>query len=83
MRLSDLSRTDSRDRSLLKHLEMEREKKILKVQVGGPFQITLWEDRTHGHSWQPIFDSIPVQLVDDDYVRTIHVDTADFGEPTQ
>jgi len=63
-------------------LAMEREKKTLKVHVGEPFRITLWEDRTHGHSWQPHFDSTPVQLVDDDYVRTIHVDTADFGKRT-
>ncbi len=61
---------------------MEREKKTLKVRVGEPFKITLWEDRTHGHSWQPQFDSAPVELVDEDYVRTIHVDTADFGKRT-
>jgi predicted secreted protein len=61
---------------------MERENKTLKVRVGEPFKITLWEDRTHGHSWQPQFDSLPIELVDEDYERTIHVDTADFGKRT-
>lgn len=61
---------------------MEKEKKTLRVQVGEPFKITLWEDRTHGHSWQPCLDSIPIQLVDDQYERTIHVDTADSGRRT-
>jgi predicted secreted protein len=64
------------------HPAMESEKKTLKVRVGEPFKITLWEDRTHGHSWHPRFDAAPVQWVDDDYVRTIHVDTADFGKRT-
>jgi predicted secreted protein len=61
---------------------MEGEKKTLKVQVGEPFRITVWEDRTHGHSWQPRFDSAPIELLDEDYVRTIHVDTADSGRRT-
>ncbi len=61
---------------------MTSETKILKVQVGDPFHITLWEDRTHGHSWQPRLDSLPIQWVDDQYVRTINVDTADSGKRT-
>jgi len=61
---------------------MEQEKKILNVRVSESFRITLWEDRTHGHSWQPILDSIPIQLLDDVYARTIHVDTADSGKRT-
>ena len=61
---------------------MEHEKKIMQVQVGEPFKIVLWEDRTHGHSWQPQLNSAPLELVDEDYERTIHVDTADFGKRT-
>jgi predicted secreted protein len=66
----------------MEHLSMEREKKMLQVQVGDPFKITLWEDRTHGHSWQPQFNSAPLELVDENYERTINVDTADFGKHT-
>jgi predicted secreted protein len=59
-----------------------REKKIIQARAGEPFLIALWEDRTHGHSWQPRLDSTPIQLLDDRYVRTIHVDTADSGKRT-
>ena len=59
-----------------------QENKRLKVQVGEPFRITLWEDRTHGYSWQPRLDSIPIELLVDDYERTINVDTADSGRRT-
>ena len=60
----------------------EQKKKSLKVRVGEPFRITLWEDRTHGYSWHPQLDSLPIDLIDDDYEQTIHVDTADSGKRT-
>lgn len=59
-----------------------KEKKILKVRAGEPFKVTLWEDRTHGYSWQHVENSAPVELLSDEYERTINVDTADSGKRT-
>jgi len=54
--------------------------KILDVHAGGSFEITLWEDRTSGYSWTPSYDVEALDLLDDDYRRTVNVDTADFGK---
>jgi predicted secreted protein len=56
--------------------------KALDVSVGETFDVTVWEDRTAGYSWTPQYDSSALDLIDDDYQRTVNVDTADFGRRT-
>ncbi len=56
--------------------------KALDVSVGETFDVTVWEDRTAGYSWTPQYDSSALDLNDDDYQRTVNVDTADFGRRT-
>ncbi|MFZ5862761.1 MAG: protease inhibitor I42 family protein [Nitrospirota bacterium] len=56
--------------------------KIIDAVVGESFDVTVWEDRTAGYSWTPQYDSNALDLVDDDYQRTVNVDTADFGRRT-
>ncbi|MBI3608832.1 MAG: protease inhibitor I42 family protein [Nitrospirae bacterium] len=54
--------------------------KIIDANAGNTFQITLWEDRTGGHSWAPRYAPDALDLIDDEYRRTVSVDTADFGK---
>jgi predicted secreted protein len=54
--------------------------KVIEAEAGGTFDITLWEDRTAGHSWTPRYPPDALDLIDDDYRRTVNVDTADFGK---
>lgn len=54
--------------------------KIIEAETGQPFYISMWEDRTGGHSWTPRYDAQALDLLDDDYQRTVSVDTADFGK---
>lgn len=54
----------------------------MQVRVGEPFTVMLWEDRTHGHLWQPRLDDLPIRVLDDDYERTIQIDLADSGKRT-
>lgn len=61
---------------------MQQPSKTLDVSVGESFDVTVWEDRTAGYSWTPQYDSIALDLIDDDYQRTVNVDTADFGRRT-
>jgi predicted secreted protein len=56
--------------------------KSIDATAGDPFQVTLWEDRTAGYSWTPRYDPAALDLIDDDYQRTVNVDTADFGRRT-
>lgn len=56
--------------------------KSLDAVAGDTFAVTLWEDRTAGYSWSPRYDSAAFDLIDDDYQRTVNVDTADFGRRT-
>ena len=54
--------------------------KIIDADAGNTFQITLWEDRTGGYSWTPRYAPDALDLIDDEYSRTVSVDTADFGK---
>lgn len=53
--------------------------KTIETEAARTFTIMLWEDRTGGHSWTPRYDPQALDLLDDDYQRTVNVDTADFG----
>ncbi len=54
--------------------------KTIDAEAGGTFRVTLWEDRTGGHSWTPRYPPDALDLIDDEYSRTVSVDTADFGK---
>lgn len=56
--------------------------KSLEAVAGDTFAVSLWEDRTAGYSWTPRYDPAAFDLIDDDYQRTVNVDTADFGRRT-
>lgn len=56
--------------------------KTIEASAGDRFDITLWEDRTAGYSWTPRYDPAGFDLIDDDYRRTVNVDTADYGRRT-
>ena len=56
--------------------------KSIDATAGDTFEVSLWEDRTAGYSWTPRYDPSAFDLVDDDYQRTVNVDTADYGRRT-
>jgi predicted secreted protein len=60
----------------------ENAAKILDATAGDTFEVSLWEDRTAGYSWTPRYDPAAVDLIADDYQRTVNVDTADYGRRT-
>jgi len=45
--------------------------KVLSTRLGGTVIIRLWEDRTRGEIYMPLFDSAAVALVNDDYDRSM------------
>ncbi len=47
----------------------EQQKKI-ETRVGALFKIRMWEDRTRGESWTPLYDPTAFILIDDDYEET-------------
>ncbi|MBM4119952.1 MAG: protease inhibitor I42 family protein [Nitrospira sp.] len=55
------------------------ETKHVAVQIGQPFPITLWEDRTRGEQWVPTYDTAAVALVSDDYHRVAGNNAVDNG----
>ena len=61
---------------------IQHEQKVIDVTQGAAFDVTVWEDRTAGYSWTPQYDPESLDLIDDDYQRTVNVDTADFGRRT-
>jgi predicted secreted protein len=63
-------------------ISTEATTKTIDATAGEPFHVALWEDRTAGYSWTPRYDANAFDLIDDDYQRTVNVDTADFGRRT-
>ena len=51
--------------------ERWKQEKILKTRPDGIITIRLWEDRTRGEIYMPLYDSDAVALVNDDYERSI------------
>jgi predicted secreted protein len=45
--------------------------KVLRARAGGTVAIRLWEDRTRGEIYMPLFDSAAVVMVNDDYDRSM------------
>ena len=55
------------------------EKKIIHAKAGESFKIRLWEDRTRGSRWTPIFDGASIRLLGDTYERTRNIRVSDIG----
>jgi predicted secreted protein len=62
--------------------EQEPDAKTLKAHVGGAVHIRLWEDRTRGEQWVPIYDAGVMPLVEDDFLRTASNNAVDAGQRT-
>ncbi len=59
--------------------EADRDAKTMRVVAGGTFQIHLWEDRTRGELWVPVYEPASLVLVSDEYVRTANGNAVDSG----
>lgn len=62
--------------------EQEPGAKVVKARVGMPVHIRLWEDRTRGELWVPIYDAAVMPLVEDDFLRTASNNAVDQGPRT-
>ncbi|MBX3236940.1 MAG: protease inhibitor I42 family protein [Nitrospiraceae bacterium] len=62
--------------------ERESEAKAITGKVGQPVRIHLWEDRTRGELWVPIYDPKTMPLVDDDFLRIASGNAVDTGRRT-
>ncbi len=60
--------------------EQEPGAKVIKARVGMPVHIRLWEDRTRGELWVPIYDASVMSLVEDDFLRTASNNAVDAGQ---
>ncbi len=58
---------------------MEENSKTIHTKKAEAFKIQLWEDRTRGSRWTPIYDAASLKLMDDDYVRTQNIRVTDTG----
>ena len=47
-----------------------KEEKAVEARVGGTVTIRLWEDRTRGEIYVPLYDPEALALVNDDYERS-------------
>lgn len=55
------------------------EKKNVLAKKGEPFKVRLWEDRTRGSRWTPLYDAACLKLIADSYERTQNIRVADTG----
>jgi len=60
-------------------IEGKRETLKIAAEVGEPFRISLWEDRTRGNRWVPSFDAEALRLLSDEYERTRNIRVSDIG----
>lgn len=51
----------------------------MEARMGRPFRIHLWEDRTRGEQWVPIYDPAGLVLVEEDFLRTASSNAVDSG----
>jgi hypothetical protein len=52
---------------------------VMHAKLGTPVRIRLWEDRTRGSRWMPVYDAATLRLTDDDYERTRNTRVEDVG----
>lgn len=60
--------------------EQEPGAKTLTTRLGSPIHIHLWEDRTRGELWVPIYDPAVLPLVDEDFLRIASNNAVDNGQ---
>ncbi len=53
--------------------------KYLDATVGVPLTVTLWEDRTRGEQWVPVYDVCHFALTEDDFVCTTSNNAVESG----
>ena len=51
----------------------------VETLVGQPVTVRLWEDRTRGSRWNPIYDMAVLRCIGDDYERTRNIRVDDVG----
>ena len=56
--------------------------KVIETTLERPLQIRLWEDRTRGERWVPIYDSTGLALLADDYQGIAGNNAGDNGQRT-
>ena len=56
--------------------------RTVNAVAGEIVEIHLWEDRTRGEGWMPLYDPATLTLVSDDYLRTISGNAVDAGRRT-
>ena len=57
----------------------QSEVKGLDATVGVPLTVTLWEDRTRGEQWVPVYDASHLALTEDDFVCTTSNNAVESG----
>lgn len=56
--------------------------RLIAAHVGRTFMVHLWEDRTRGEQWVPVYDSTALALTGDDYLRIASNNAVDNGRRT-
>lgn len=51
----------------------------LDATVGVPLTVKLWEDRTRGEQWVPVYDACCLVLTEDDFVCTTSNNAVESG----
>ncbi len=51
----------------------------LVATVGVPLTVTLWEDRTRGEQWVPVYDTSHLMLTEDEFVCTTSNNAVESG----
>lgn len=60
----------------------DREAKRVATTKGASFFIHLWEDRTRGELWVPVYEPTTVALVNDEFLRIASNNAVDAGRRT-
>jgi len=53
--------------------------KTVYAKTGSPFAIRIWEDRTRGSRWMPVFNTVSLRLLSDEFDRTRNIRVSDIG----
>jgi predicted secreted protein len=62
--------------------ELHDQDKVIHAVLDQPIEIRLWEDRTRGEQWIPIYDPAALALLSDDYLRIAGNNAVDNGQRT-
>ncbi len=62
--------------------EQGRGARTVSATVGASFSIHLWEDRTRGELWVPLYAPTFLVMVADDFLRTASGNAVDSGRRT-